>query len=126
VVDADPYFFACSRYIELNPVRAGMAATPAAYRWSSYRANAEGKADPLLTPHGLYEQLGADPAARAKEYRSLFDGAFPEDTLGAIRSALNGSWALGSPGFVALISRHAGRSMAVRVRGRPVRPKTLK
>jgi putative transposase len=123
VVDAEPYFFACSRYIELNPVRAGLAADPAAYRWSSYRANAEGKPDPVLTPHSLYESLGADPHARARAYASLFDGALSEDTLGAIRKALNGGWALGSPGFVTLISRHAGRSMAARSRGRPTRPK---
>jgi len=124
VVDAEPYFFACSRYIELNPVRAGLAAVPGAYRWSSYRANAEGKADPVLTPHALYESLGSDPGTRTAAYRSLFADTFPDDTLGAIRTALNGGWALGSPGFVTLISRHAGRPMAARTRGRPVR--TLK
>ena len=119
VVDAEPYFFACSRYIELNPVRAGLSASPAAYRWSSYRANAEGKADPLLTPHPLYETLGSDTQARAAAYRSLFEDPFPEDSLSAIRTAINGCWALGAPGFVALMSRHAGRPMAVRKRGRP-------
>ena len=113
VIDADDYFLACSRYIELNPVRAGLAQDPAAYRWSSYRANAEGKADPLLTPHPLYEAVGAEG------YRALFAEALGADTLISIRDSVNGGAALGSPGFVARMSRHAGRPMAVRRRGRP-------
>ena len=122
VVDADAYFLACSRYIELNPVRAGLAPEPEAYRWSSYRANGEGKADPLVTPHALYEALGADPTARTEAYRSLFEGALGADTLKSIRDALNGSRALGREAFISQMSRHAGRSLAVRPRGRPKRP----
>src|SRR5262249_15402437 len=41
-IDSEVYFLACSRYIELNPVRARMCATPADHPWSSYRANAHG------------------------------------------------------------------------------------
>ena len=122
VIDADAYFLACSRYIEMNPVRAGLAPEPGAYRWSSYRANGEGKADPLVTPHALYEALGADPTARTEAYRSLFEGALGADTLKSIRDALNGSRALGREAFISQMSRHAGRSLAVRPRGRPKRP----
>jgi hypothetical protein len=38
LVQQDDYLFACLRYIEMNPVRAGMVEQPADYRWSSYRA----------------------------------------------------------------------------------------
>ena len=48
LVDSEGYFLACSRYIELNPVRAWIAAEPADYPWSSHRANAGGTYDPLL------------------------------------------------------------------------------
>jgi putative transposase len=48
LVGSEGYFFACSRYIELNPVRAWIAAEPAYHPWSSYRANAGGVFDPLL------------------------------------------------------------------------------
>lgn len=58
VVHAEDYLLACSRYIELNPVKAGMVADLAQYRWSSYRANGLGLADARLTPHALYRQLG--------------------------------------------------------------------
>ncbi|MSO72373.1 MAG: transposase [Rhodospirillaceae bacterium] len=116
LIEADAYFFACSRYIELNPVRAGMAATPAAYRWSSYKANAEGKADPVVAPHQLYTDLAATADQRAMAYRGLFDGALPEDALGAIRDAINGGWPLGRASFTALVSRHAGRPITRRKR----------
>ena len=121
LVDADAYFFACMRYIELNPVRAGMAQTPRDYRWSSYKANAEAKADALITPHQLYTDLAATPEARAEAYRSLFEGALGEDALGAIRGAINGGWPLGAERFMGLVSRHAGQSMRKGRRGRPQR-----
>lgn len=69
------YVLACMRYIELNPVRAGLVRHPAHYRWSSYRANALGEADPLLTPHALYCALGRSAEERRAAYRAGFRGA---------------------------------------------------
>ncbi len=120
VVNAEDYFFACSRYIELNPVRAGLAKTPGAYRWSSYKHNAEAKDDAVIRPHALYTAQGATPEARAAAYKTLFDGALGAETLEAIRAALNGGWALGKDAFRALVDRHAGRPLSSpRRRGRP-------
>ncbi|MGD9951863.1 MAG: hypothetical protein AB7S87_04685, partial [Burkholderiales bacterium] len=78
-VDATPvytrrYVLACMRYIELNPVRAGIVREPARYRWSSYRANALGEDDALVTPHALYCALGRSPAERQAAYRRSFAG----------------------------------------------------
>jgi putative transposase len=69
------YILACMRYIELNPVRAGLVRHPAHYRWSSYRANALGEADPLLSPHALYCALGRNGEERRAAYRAGFRGA---------------------------------------------------
>jgi len=74
-VDATPviaprYLLACMRYIELNPVRAGIVRRPAQYPWSSYRANALGEADALVTPHPWYYALGRTPQARRAAYRA--------------------------------------------------------
>lgn len=77
LIDRDDYFLGCSRYIEMNPVRAGLAASPEIYRWSSYKANATGRDDPLLTPHDTYLRLGATDAARQASYRALFDHPSP-------------------------------------------------
>ena len=66
------YLISCMRYIELNPVRARVVAWPGQYRWSSFRANALGQDDPLLTPHAHYCVLGRGPEARQAAYRALF------------------------------------------------------
>jgi len=71
-VHARRHLLACMRYIEENPVRAGLAARPGAYPWSSYRANALGEDDALLTPHPHYYSLGRSPDARRAAYAALF------------------------------------------------------
>jgi REP-associated tyrosine transposase len=71
-VHAQAHLLACMRYVEENPVRAGLARHPAAYRWSSYRANALGEGDPLVTPHPHYCSLGRSPEERRAAYAALF------------------------------------------------------
>ena len=63
LIDSDQYLLTCMRYIELNPVRAGMVKHPLDYPWSSYAANARGQDNLLITPHELYRQLGRSHAA---------------------------------------------------------------
>jgi len=62
------------RYIELNPVRAGMVGHPGEYRWTSYHANAQGAPDVLIRPHELYERLGHSGLEQQRAYRQLFRG----------------------------------------------------
>ena len=81
-VHARRHFLSCMRYIEQNPVRAGIAARPASYRWSSHRANALGEADALVTPHAYYCALGRTPEARRAAYRALFGAGA---SLGPVR-----------------------------------------
>jgi putative transposase len=100
-IDSDTYLLTCQRYIELNPVRAGMVELPAAYRWSSYRANAEGKESTLLTPHPVYLALGKDEVARRIAYMALFDIPLDEKDLQRIRFTVQNDFALrrtGKPG----------------------------
>jgi len=70
-VVAPRYVLHCMRYIELNPVRAGLVRHPADYRWSSYRANALGGEDALVTPHPCYYALGRTAQARCAAWRQL-------------------------------------------------------
>lgn len=58
--DSDNYYLTVSRYIELNPVRAGMVAHPAEYTWSSYQHNGAGKVIELIIEHDLYTRLGTN------------------------------------------------------------------
>jgi putative transposase len=92
---SDSYALACHRYIELNPVRANMVELPIDYRWSSYSANAEGRANSLVTPHSVYLALGTDDLARRRRYRALVQSGLNEDTLNKIRYAINSNTVLG-------------------------------
>ncbi len=121
LVESGGYFLACSRYIELNPVRAWMVAQPDDHPWSSHGANARGCADPLLTPHAEYLALGPDPAARATAYRAMFADALPDDVVEEIRSYLQQQKALGTDRFRTWVEARTGRFAAVRPAGRPPR-----
>lgn len=72
VIDSERYFFECARYIELNPVRAGIVQDPSEHISSSFGRNALERADPLVTPHPLYQALAATSTERATTYKSLF------------------------------------------------------
>jgi putative transposase len=103
LTQAETYLLACQRYIELNPVRASMVDHPADYRWSSYRANAQGEPDPLIQPHDLYFALGPDPQTRQAAYREIFRYELEPGIVDHIRQATNGNYALGSAQFGAQI-----------------------
>jgi len=118
-IDGEAYLLRCARYIELNPVRARMVARPRAYRWSSYRRNALGAADPLVTPHPLYQALGRSEAERQEAYRGLFGEALDAAFLDDLRAATQGGWALGDDRFRRRIAAASGRRAAPLTPGRP-------
>ncbi len=122
-IDTEAHFLACSRYIELNPVRAGMVEHPGDYPWSSYAAHARCADDPLLTDHSLYLGLGVTVAERTRSYRALFRDALGDAFLSELRGATNGGWAFGDDAFKRRIARALGRPVAPRPRGRPPRPR---
>jgi REP-associated tyrosine transposase len=99
LIDTERYLLTCYRYIELNPVRAGLVAGPGEYPWSSYGANALGRFDPLVTWHSLYLGLGTEPKTRRAAYRTLFQAAIDRFTLCTIREATNKGWVLGTDRF---------------------------
>jgi putative transposase len=98
-VETEEYFLVCSRYIELNPVRAGLVVSPGDYPWSSFEHHALGRTDPLIREHPVFATLGGTRAERCAAYLALFDGILDELTVAAIRSATNYGWALGSKAF---------------------------
>ncbi len=120
-IDGEAHFLACCRYIELNPVRAGMVGQPRDYRWSSYRAHAEGAADPLLADHALYRGLGGDAAARRQAYRALFDAPLAAEFVDGLRAATNGGWAFGNDRFKDAIAAALGRRVSPGTAGRPAK-----
>lgn len=68
LVDKDEYLLELSRYVHLNPVKAGLVTRSEAYPWSSYRAYADKMKDPLVTTDLILEQLAGDKKGAGKSY----------------------------------------------------------
>jgi putative transposase len=118
-IQEEVYLLACQRYIELNPLRAGMVAHPGEYLWSSYRANGEGEENALIQPHGLYEALGLEATSRQAAYRELFRYELEPGLVDQIRRATNGNFVLGSERFATEVAAVIGRRTLPGKSGRP-------
>ena len=119
LVDAASYLLTCHRYIESNPVRAGMVEHPIHYPWSSHRANAWGEPSILLSLHPAVAALGRTPEERQAAYRDLFGSDLSPELLDQIRAATGGGFALGGEGFEERLTRALRRRV---VRGKAGRP----
>jgi putative transposase len=100
LVDSAGYFMTCQRYIECNPLRAGMVPAPGSYPWSSYGTNADGRPSLLVTPHRLYHALADSDEARRAAYRSLFGTPMLEEEVSQVRTAIQRNRPLGNEDFV--------------------------
>lgn len=123
IVEQQNYLFICQRYIEMNPVRAGMVSHPGEYPWSSYQVNGQGKISELITPHSLYSDLGQNVKERQDAYRELFRYELEPGEIDKIRKATNGNFALGSEKFAKEISEMLGRRVIPGKNGRPRKKK---
>lgn len=122
LMQEEHYLLACYRYIELNPVRAGMVASPEEYPWSSHRANAQHAPDSLLTPHPLYLALGVTPEARSVAYQTLFAAHLDQDLVRNVRACLNTGTPLGNDRFRSEVEQVLGVRVGYSTRGRPRKP----
>jgi putative transposase len=115
--DSEAYLLTCMRYIELNPVRAGMVIDPADYPWSSYHHNALGQLSVLVVPHPEYLRLGESNEVRQAAYRELFKQHLSENSISEIREATNKAWVLGNDRFKQRIQDQLGRRVESKARG---------
>lgn len=120
-VQSEHYLLTCMRYVEFNPVRAEMVQTPGEYQWSSYRANALGKEDQLLTPHDQYSALGLTAEARQQSYRDLFASEVDEPAWNLIRTATQQGVVVGDSRFADMIEKRVGQRVRPQPRGRPLK-----
>jgi REP-associated tyrosine transposase len=105
IAESSRYVLACYRYIELNPLRAGMVQHPRDYAWSSYCVNAGERVDPAITPHAEFAALGDVPSKRYSAYRALFEEMLDPTLTTAIREATNRGYPLCSDEFKSTIAR---------------------
>jgi len=120
LIQEERYLLEVYRYIELNPVRAGMVADPGDYRWSSYQVNALGHRSDVCTPHSAVLALGVNAVERRKNYRTLFAQHVEGELLTNIRETANKGLALGNDRFKEEIEALTGRRVKANKRGRPV------
>lgn len=123
LVDSGAYLMTCHRYIELNPVRAGLVKHPQHYRWSSHRCNGYGAPLPMIEPHPEYLALGADEDKRRSAYRRLFATPLSEAEIDGIRAAVRSNLPIGREEFLCDLEKALARPMKRRRAGR--KPATL-
>lgn len=123
LVDTQAYLLTVYRYIELNPVRAAMAAWPEDYRWSSARANLGLRHEPLVTPHPAFSAFVATASKDSTPYRDWLHAPIDTAQTEAIRMHIQQERALGQPRFQAMVAKALNRPVAVRPRGRPLKIK---
>ncbi|UGQ46515.1 transposase [Massilia endophytica] len=119
VIDAANYLLLCSRYIELAPVRAGLAGHPEQYAWSSYAHHVGQKPEGAVTDHALYWGLGNTPFQREAAYTELSANGLGSADIKAIESAVLKGWPLGSDKFKTELEHRAKRQVLPAKRGRP-------
>jgi putative transposase len=121
LVQTDRYLLACMRYIELNPVRAGMVDRPEEYKWSSYGINAWAD-EGWLKPHAEYLALNDNGVDRYSAYRGLFKSHLSGKDLELIRKAAHYCQPVGNDQFRREIEEKYDVKLGQLNRGRPKKP----
>jgi len=119
LVERERYLLAACRYIEMNPVRAGIVMHPREYPWSSYLIHAEGKTNSLVDCDPWYESLGIDAHTRGRAYETWLEESIPKGEWDSIRMAIRRSGWAGSEQFGKQIAVILGRVVENRPPGRP-------
>jgi putative transposase len=119
LVQPEKYLLPCMIYIDLSPVRAGIAAEASAYRWSSHHHYAGLSTDKLITPHPLWWALGNTPFAREAAYAELVRHGLGANQGQTIEASTLGGWALGEPGFFTALQKQTPRRVQKLKAGRP-------
>ena len=88
IITEERYWLTCMRYVEMNPVRAGLATAPEGYRWSSYRSHAHGARDPVISPHVVYDGLASTPERRQEAWRGICAPPTNAEQLESLRKSI--------------------------------------
>jgi len=122
-IEIDPYFLQCCRYIELNPVKAGIVTKPEAYRWSSYGRRVALTLPAWMGTDAVLPMLASDGKRAAQRYKDFVAAGCPDQVF--IQETTNRNQLLGSPRFVNEVERRTGRRIENRARGRPRKNKSV-
>jgi putative transposase len=118
VIEAAQYLLDCCRYIETNPVRAGLVTDAASYPWSSLRHHVGLSTDPIVSDHPIIWSLGNTPFERQSAYREVVARPLDVERVERLRWGAKGGWGVGDPGFIGELERACERPLSPRSRGR--------
>jgi putative transposase len=99
----DNYLAACVRYVELNPVRAGLCNDPWSYPWSSARAHIAGNDDELVTVRPMLELF--------PDWIDYLNIPISSESEAAIRTQSQTGRPLGSDPFIRKLEEMSGRTL---------------
>ena len=119
-IQTDPYLLACCRYIDLNPVRAGIVEHPGTYPWSSFRQKASASAETWIDSDPCYAALGKTMGRRMQSYARFVTEGIPADgEIELIRRALNSGKLTGNGQFIDAVEMTTGERIELVPPGRP-------
>jgi putative transposase len=119
IISSQEYLLACSRYIELNPLRARMVVNPKDYQWSSYKIKAIGEPDRVVDFDKIYKALGENAEARQVAYREYVSDTIPEEEIKLIRDSIQRNQVTGGDRFREQLQKKHKIRLSNRGPGRP-------
>ncbi|APV48514.1 hypothetical protein BWI17_01710 [Betaproteobacteria bacterium GR16-43] len=117
LVASEEYLFNCHRYIEQNPVRAGMVDVPGSFIWSSSRHYAAVQADDLVTAHEAWLSIGETEGIRRSVWAGLVNAPLADAVVGVIRKATWAGLAIGEDRDCERLESSIGRQVTAGERG---------
>jgi putative transposase len=125
LIEGDQHLLVCTRYIENNPVRAGMVEKAEDYPWSSYRHHAMDLADSIVTDHPVFLSLGETKEERQREYKKLCNEAISDEVIEEIRNSIQSGLVMGRVKFQDEIEVMLKRRIRPGKKGRPIMRKMV-
>lgn len=119
LIEGERHLLACMRYIELNPVRAGLCGEPAQWPWSSAAHHLGLARSPLVTEHEMYWSLGNTPFEREHAYREFIAQGVTATEQARFTDAVLRGRPVGSETFLKPLAVDHPSVVTVRPRGRP-------
>jgi putative transposase len=119
VIQHDEHLLTVLRYIEANPLRAGIVKRSDAYPWSSYRAHGLGEADELVDTLITYEELSPRAKVRQRKWAAKVHRPIEDATLDAIRRSSATGLPYGDAAWVKRLAKRLELDLVIRPRGRP-------